>query len=68
MDKQMQKFLSVPEIRDILGISSSRAYDLVRSAGFPSLRVGRRIVVDRPLFEAWIRQQLEKGVDNYGET
>lgn len=68
METQIQRFLSVPEVRDILGISSSRAYELVRSEGFPSLRVGRRIVVDRHLFEEWIRIQLEKGVNTYGET
>ena len=51
--------LSVPEVASVLGISRARAYELVRSASFPHIRIGNRIVVPRDKFIAWIDQQAE---------
>ena len=51
--------LSVPEVAKVLGISRAGAYELVRSAGFPHIRIGNRIVVPRDKFIAWIDQQTE---------
>ena len=51
--------LSVPEVAQVLGISRAGAYELVRSAGFPKIRIGNRIVVPRDKFIAWIDQQTE---------
>ena len=39
--------LSVPDVASVLGISRAGAYELVRSDGFPSLRIGSRIVVPK---------------------
>ena len=50
---------SVPEVAKVLGISRAGAYELVRSAGFPKIRIGNRIVVPRDKFIAWIDQQSE---------
>ena len=46
--------LSVPDVASILGISRAGAYELVRSDGFPSLRIGSRIVVPKEKFIGWI--------------
>ena len=46
--------LSVPDVASILGISRAGAYELVRSDGFPSLRIGSRIVVPKERFIDWI--------------
>ena len=46
--------LSVPDIASVLGISRAGAYELVRSDGFPSLRIGSRIVVPKEKFIDWI--------------
>ena len=51
--------LSVPEVAKVLGISRAGAYDLVRTDGFPKIRIGNRIVVPRDKFIAWIDQQSE---------
>ena len=51
--------LSVPEVAKVLGISRAGAYELVRSASFPHIRIGNRIVVPRDKFIAWIDQQSE---------
>ena len=46
--------LSVPDVAYVLGISRAGAYELVRSDGFPSLRIGSRIVVPKEKFIGWI--------------
>ena len=46
--------LSVPDVASALGISRAGAYELVRSDGFPSLRIGSRIVVPKEKFIGWI--------------
>ena len=46
--------LSVPDVASVLGISRAGAYELVRSDGFPSLRIGPRIVVPKEKFIDWI--------------
>ena len=46
--------LSVAEVAAVLGISHAGAYELARSSGFPSLKIGSRIIVPRDKFLAWI--------------
>ena len=46
--------LSVPDVASVLGISRAGAYELVRSAGFPALRIVSRIVVPKERFIDWI--------------
>lgn len=52
-DKKM--CLNVPELAQELGISKPMAYELVNCAGFPSFRVGKRIIVSREALEEWLR-------------
>ena len=51
--------ISVPEVGKVLGISRAGAYELVRSTGFPHIRIGNRIVVPRDKFIEWIDAQTE---------
>lgn len=51
--------LSVPEVAAVLGISRAGAYELVRSDGFPKIRIGSRIVVPKDKFIAWMDAQSE---------
>ena len=51
--------LTVPEVGEVLGISRAGAYELVRSAGFPHIKIGNRIVVHRDKFIAWIDENTE---------
>ena len=46
--------LSAPDVASVLGISRAGAYELVRSDGFPALRIGSRIVVPKGKFVDWI--------------
>lgn len=52
--------LNVQMIADVLGISRSKAYELVSSAGFPALKLGNRIIVPREQFVEWVRQSTKK--------
>ena len=57
--------LSVPQLATALGISRSRAYALVRSAGFPALKIGSRIVIPKDELLAWIHERcLSNSLDN----
>lgn len=49
--------LSVPELASVLGISRTRAYELAREKGFPSLTIGARILVPRDKLVAWIDEK-----------
>lgn len=48
--------LSVQEIAIVLGISKISAYELVRSKGFPILKIGSRLVVPKEKFSEWVEQ------------
>lgn len=52
--------ITVKEMSEMLGISIPKAYDLVKSEGFPSIQLGRRIVVPFEPFKQWIEEQAQK--------
>ena len=54
---ELPLMLSVPEVAAVLGISRAGAYELARSAGFPALKIGSRIVVPKEKFIGWIDRQ-----------
>jgi excisionase family DNA binding protein len=47
---------TVPEVAALLGINLPKAYELARQEGFPSIRIGRRIVVPKEAFHRWLEQ------------
>ena len=51
--------LTAPEVGEVLGISRAAAYEVVRSKGFPSMRIGTRILVPKDRLIAWINEQVE---------
>lgn len=51
--------LSVPEVAAVLGISRAGAYELVHSASFPKVKIGKRIVVPKDKLIEWIDAQVE---------
>lgn len=48
------KMIPVPEIAAEMDINLIAAYNLTRQAGFPAIRVGKRILVPRLAFEEWL--------------
>lgn len=53
--------LSVPEAAEIVGVSSAKMYQLVRTEGFPTVHIGKRILVSAKGLERWIEEQAQKG-------
>ena len=51
--------LTAQEVGEALGISRAAAYELVRSKGFPHMRIGTRILVPKDKFIRWIEDQTE---------
>lgn len=45
------------ELAKVLGISKSKAYDLMHREDFPTLRIGKRLLVVRSKFEVWLEEQ-----------
>ena len=54
---ELPLMLSVPEVAAVLGISRAGAYELVRSDGFPALKIGSRIVVPKEKIIEWVNAQ-----------
>ena len=52
---------SVPEAARVLGISETKMYQLVKTRGFPTIRIGRRSLVSVKGLERWVEEQAEKG-------
>ena len=49
--------LTVPEMAEELHISQKTAYGLVREPDFPSLNIGKRILMDREGLQRWIKSR-----------
>ena len=54
---QLPLTLCAEHISQILGISRSATYTLLRSKGFPTIYIGKRMVVPKDKFIAWIEEQ-----------
>ena len=52
--KQKRMTLTVAEMAAELNISKPTAYEIANRADFPTLRVGRRIIIPREAFERWL--------------
>ncbi len=51
---QLPLVLRVDDVAAVLRISRATAYALVNEVGFPSIRVGRRIVIPKRAFLNWL--------------
>lgn len=46
--------ISVQELSTQMGISLPKAYELVKTEGFPSIRIGTRILIPVDAFREWL--------------
>lgn len=54
-------FLNAETVAKVLGVSPSSAYELLHEDGFPTLRVGSRMVVPKEQFIQWVSAHAEGG-------
>jgi len=53
--EQMEKTtMSVQELSAQMGISLPKAYELVKSPGFPTIRIGTRILIPVDSYKEWL--------------
>ena len=55
---QGKRTYTVDEIQDILGISRTTAYNLVKTKEFHSVRVGGHIRISKKSFDEWLDRQM----------
>ena len=54
---------TVDEVAALLGIARGKAYEHVRAGDIPSIRMGKRYLIPRERFHAWLnRENPETGV------
>ena len=51
---ELPLFLNADTVAKTLGVSPASGYELLHERGFPSLRIGNRIVVPKEQFIRWV--------------
>lgn len=59
--EELPLFLNAEMVAKVLGVSPSSGYELLHEEGFPSLRIGNRIVVPKEKFIAWVEKNTGGG-------
>ena len=56
MDSNFKLTLTVLELAKYLGIGRNKAYQLALSQDFPSIRVGKKILINREGLQTWLNK------------
>lgn len=59
MDK---KFYTMKELAELVPIGTTNLYNLVHSAGFPSIIVNRKILIPVDDFNSWVKSSAGKKI------
>lgn len=51
---ELPLFLNAKILAEVLGISPSSAYELMHEKGFPVLKIGNRLLIEKSKFKEWI--------------
>jgi len=63
--EQLKKLtLTVAEAADLLGVSLPTAYELAHSKGFPTLRIGRKLLISRAGLELWVDRRASNEAED----
>lgn len=60
--------LSVEEMGKLLGVSRLVAYTLIHRTDFPTLRIGKRILIPKRQLEAWMDRQVQCNNDEIDQA
>ena len=55
---QLPLALNADDVAQVLGVSRAQAYNLMRSEGFPTLKIGKRMSVPKNKLLEWIDAQM----------
>ena len=53
---ELPLFLNAKLLAEVLGVAPSSAYELMHEKGFPVLKVGNRLLVEKSKFKEWIER------------
>ena len=53
------KMIKVKDIQNHLGISKTRAYELVNMKTFPKIRIGHRFYIPENKYHEWIEKNIK---------
>ena len=56
-------FLNAELVAKVLGVSPASTYELMHEDGFPTLRVGSRMVVPKEKFIQWVEEHTKGAVE-----
>ena len=59
--EELPLFLNAKVLSTVLGIAPSSCYELMHEDDFPSIRIGKRLVVPRDKFIDWVEAQSKGG-------
>ena len=57
---QLPLSLRAEDVAAVLNISRANAYTLMHSKGFPTIFIGKRMLVPKDKFLAWMDEQTQK--------
>ena len=60
---ELPLLLSVKHLVDLMGVSDSSIYELIQEDDFPSLRIGKRIVVPKEELQKWITAHMKGALE-----
>ena len=63
--EQLPITLSANQVAQVLGISRANAYTLMHSKGFPTIQIGKRMVVPKNKLIEWMERQAESWAKEY---
>lgn len=58
-EKDLPLCLKVSDVAAVIGIGDIKAYQLVKSEGFPRIQLGKRIVIPKDAFLNWLHNQTQ---------
>ena len=53
---ELPLFLNAKLLAEMLGVAPSSAYELMHEKGFPVLKIGNRLLVEKSKFKEWIER------------
>jgi predicted DNA-binding transcriptional regulator AlpA len=54
LSQEEDRLLTYKDIQYIFGVGKNRAYELLNSSGFPTLKIGNRMYVSKKALDEWI--------------
>ena len=56
--EQLPLALNADDMAAVLGVSRANAYTIMHSKGFPTIVIGKRMIVPKDKLLAWMEEQL----------